>query len=112
MLNPPGNVGRRCGFRQSQVARSPNGGSGGLAATDERRHARSKEPMSKPVTVADLFDLLDPSGAGAFLWCPRCGGEFSATRGDYFWKPAGEAFTCRGPVGLRHRKGNLQLVRR
>ncbi len=72
--------------------------------------------MSKPITVADLFDDTLPEqggpGASAFLWCPRCGGEFSATRGDYFWKPAGEAFTCRGPVGLRHRKVNLQLVRR
>jgi len=67
------------------------------------------------VTVADLPESTLPEaggpGAGAFLWCPRCGAEFSATRGDYFWKGS-EPFSCRGPVGLRHRKVNLQLVRR
>lgn len=61
----------------------------------------------KRVFVSDLPE----STHGEFLLCPRCGEQFSATRGDYFWK-GNEPFTCRGPVGLRHRKTNMQLVRR
>lgn len=61
----------------------------------------------RAIFVSDLPDTT----SGEFLHCVRCGSEFSATRGDYFWKGE-EPFTCRGPVGLRHRKTNLQLVRR
>lgn len=47
-------------------------------------------------------------GAGAFLYCPRCGGEFSATRGDYWalWPDA--PMVCREG----HRSTLLRLVRR
>lgn len=42
------------------------------------------------MTVSDL-----PEQAGAaFLWCESCGGEYSATRGDYFWMSAADEFTC------------------
>jgi hypothetical protein len=62
---------------------------------------------TRGVTVTDLPE----SPKGEFLFCQRCGAEWSATRGDYFWKGS-EPFTCRGPVGQRHRKTNLKLVRR
>lgn len=37
-----------------------------------------------------------PVTAGTlFLYCPTCTGEFSATRGDYFWHPPGKPMVCR-----------------
>lgn len=62
----------------------------------------------RALTVGDLPE----TASGEFLGCQRCGAEYSATRGDYFWKAPNEPFVCRGPVGLRHRKTDLQLVRR
>ena len=29
-----------------------------------------------------------------FLYCRACGEQYSATRGDYFWKPDDEPFEC------------------
>jgi hypothetical protein len=51
-------------------------------------------------------------GAGAFLYCRRCGGEFSATRGDYWALAPDAAMTCNGWPGARHRLIALRLVRR
>lgn len=71
---------------------------------------------TKRLFVADLFDQTRPenggAGAGAFLYCPKCGSEYSANKHDYWFMAPDEPFTCRGPVGLRHRKTNLQLMRR
>jgi hypothetical protein len=45
----------------------------------------------KGVTVADLRDNYD---GHVFLFCECCGGEYSATRGDYWQKPVTEVFAC------------------
>lgn len=31
---------------------------------------------------------------GQFLYCPSCDSRYSATKGDYFWMPDDEPFTC------------------
>ena len=56
------------------------------------------------ITTADLAETT----TGEFLYCPTCGSEYSATRGDYFWKRTDEAFTC----NTDHRSTFLRLVRR
>lgn len=60
------------------------------------------------VKLSNLPDRV----TGEFLHCWRCGGEFSATRGDYFWMPSDKALECRGSHGAYHRPIALQLVRR
>jgi hypothetical protein len=70
--------------------------------------------MSKPITVNDLPEVaLDRKGHQVFLYCPECGAEYSATAGDYFWMPKGEAFYCTNDdlhqLGLSE---PLQLMRR
>jgi hypothetical protein len=47
-------------------------------------------------------------GAGAFLYCPRCGGEWSATRADYWALDPDAPMLCRDG----HRSTMLRLVKR
>ena len=60
----------------------------------------------KRITVADL--PIAPAH-GVCLRCPRCGGEFSATRGDYFWYPMTRPFRCHNDRTYLHlvRKGTF-----
>lgn len=52
-------------------------------------------------------DLLPESPApGVQLYCARCQGEYSASRGDYFWMPRGQPFRC------QQCRSYLQLVRK
>jgi hypothetical protein len=62
-----------------------------MSETRINRHpVRSTEDGVEYVRLSDLPERT----SGEFLWCPECGGEFSATRGDYFWKPPAEPFVC------------------
>jgi uncharacterized C2H2 Zn-finger protein len=51
-------------------------------------------------------------GRPVFLHCPRCGAEYSATRGDYFAADPDQIIRCTGDDGARHRAINMRLVRR
>jgi len=44
--------------------------------------------------VRDLPKQSGPTPPHPMLHCPRCGGEYSACRGDYFWMPPDKAFRC------------------
>lgn len=44
------------------------------------------------VTVQDLPALGERPEL--FLYCEECDERYSATRGDYFWMPPSEPFTC------------------
>lgn len=46
---------------------------------------------SRSIYVRDLPATPRP---GVQLYCPLCGGEYSAYRGDYFWMRPTEAFEC------------------
>lgn len=48
--------------------------------------------MAKRVTRADLRD----GQAYGILLCPKCGGEYSADRRDYWAMPPSKVFTCCG----------------
>jgi hypothetical protein len=63
-------------------------------------------------TMSVKLDNLPSRVTGEFLHCLKCGGEYSATRGDYFWMPVDQPFECRGQYGAYHRPVRLQLVRR
>jgi hypothetical protein len=54
-------------------------------------------------TALRVNDLPDPVPYGVSLHCPKCGSDFSATRGDYFWATADHVFrcTCAGRPYLR-----------
>jgi hypothetical protein len=49
---------------------------------------------------------------GVFLYCPECGVEASATRGDYFWMPDTEPFECEcgGIMELVRSRGHMLLT--
>ena len=49
-----------------------------------------------PVSVGDLPDLLGHKGLTPFLWCPLCGEESSAHKGDYFLSHPDTVFECCG----------------
>jgi hypothetical protein len=40
---------------------------------------------------------LPESAGNQFLYCDECGGEYSATRGDYFWMSPSETLECHSP---------------
>jgi hypothetical protein len=43
----------------------------------------------------DLADsILDKKRAGEFMFCPSCGGEYSASSGDYWNLPEDYVFKC------------------
>lgn len=49
------------------------------------------------ITVKDLPELQflqDSNDPNPFLFCEVCGGHYSATKGDYFWKDEDEVFEC------------------
>ena len=48
--------------------------------------------MTKQFTIDNLRD----GQAYGMLYCPKCGGEFSADRRDYWNVPAGYVFKCCG----------------
>ena len=65
------------------------------------------------VTVSDLRD----APANAFLYCPDCGAEYSATHGDYsFWMTPDDVFTCQNdehgqlPMVLATKRAVVELV--
>jgi len=70
--------------------------------------------MTRGVTVDQLPESTLPEagglGAGVLLYCWKCGGEYSATRGDYWALEGDQDKPLRCDVG--HRPINLQLVRR
>lgn len=50
---------------------------------------------TKPVTVADLKDQSDGPGPDPSLYCTKCGGTYSANKGDYsFYLPSNHVFKC------------------
>lgn len=52
--------------------------------------------MPKAITVRPLTiaDLPDPCPPGVMLHCAKCQEDYSATRGDYFWRTPTQAFRC------------------
>lgn len=59
--------------------------------------------------MAELPDLRGQSRiASPLLLCRACGGEYSATRGDYFLLPRDHVLTCANG----HRAWRLELVTR
>jgi hypothetical protein len=44
----------------------------------------------QPATRADL----DNAPSGAFLYCPDCGAQYSATPGDYWYLAPEDTFPC------------------
>lgn len=54
-----------------------------------------------PDHLIRVADLPDESSTRALLHCPRCGGEYSAYRGDYFMaRPETVMKCCRRPLRL------------
>ena len=52
-----------------------------------------------------------PRVRGSFLYCWKCGAEYSADRGDYFWADSEDKAMCRGGWGLTlHRPIVLRLM--
>ena len=52
--------------------------------------------MSRQVIVRDLHDQIGYNGPRAILYCPVCGQESSANKGDYLTLPGDYVFTCCG----------------
>jgi hypothetical protein len=50
--------------------------------------------MSAAVRVRDLPDLFGRPGPHPFLYCLKCGAEYSAHSGDYFNRLPDHVFTC------------------
>ena len=52
-------------------------------------------PTTKTTTTAvRVRDLPEHPRPGVMLYCYRCGGEWSATRGDYFMAAPDHVFRC------------------
>ena len=64
--------------------------------------------MAKTITVGQLPDLMGARGPHPFLYCPSCGGEYSADKGDYWAARPDAPLTCANG----HRKRAMRLVRR
>ena len=59
--------------------------------------ARNQQMRTKQTTgvrVSDLKDQLGTSYPRPFLYCRKCGGEYSAHAGDYFMLPAEHIMKC------------------
>lgn len=65
-------------------------------------------PQHRTITVAELPDLLGQPGTHPFLYCPSCGSEYSAHRGDYWAARPDAPLTCSNG----HRRRGMRLVRR
>lgn len=64
--------------------------------------------------LRDLPVTSGPAPPHPMLYCPRCGGESSASRGDYFWQPPTKPFrcgACRGPLVLVTKRIVIEAVR-
>jgi len=46
------------------------------------------------VEVKDLKDQIGMKGSRPFLYCSKCGAEYSANSGDYFMSSPEHVFTC------------------
>jgi len=69
------------------------------------------------VMKKDLTDVGDKdyeSRKDEFIFCPRCGGETSGTRGDYWSLPDEYVFKCGcgcADLALVRRKVELQVIK-
>ena len=62
-------------------------------------------------TKAQLKDQIGTDGPRPILYCPFCGGEYSANAGDYWNLPNSHVFTCCGqPVALVVRRTIFEAV--
>lgn len=62
------------------------------------------------LTIKDLPESAD----GLMLYCHRCHGSYSATKGDYFWMPPTKAFrceVCRTPLVLVRESTRIEVVK-
>ena len=54
--------------------------------------------MSRAIKVKDLKNQIGISGNvvvnNPFLYCRKCGAEYSANAGDYFMAPSDHVFKC------------------
>lgn len=50
--------------------------------------------MSKAITAASLKDQLGTMYPRPFLYCRKCGAEYSAHAGDYWNLPGNHVFRC------------------
>jgi hypothetical protein len=50
--------------------------------------------MGKRVTVENLKDQIGAEYPRPFLYCRKCGAEYSANAGDYFMARPGHVFKC------------------
>jgi hypothetical protein len=60
-------------------------------------HAETERPARpKPVYLRDLpeYSELPANTPKPVLACFACGAEYSADRGDYFWKEPSQSFRC------------------
>jgi len=46
---------------------------------------------------ATMQNLKD-NDSKRIMWCPKCGAEYSANKGDYFWAAPDDKFLCCGRV--------------
>ena len=50
--------------------------------------------MARAVKVKDLPDRIGSNGPRELLYCPQCGAEYSACKGDYFMASPEHVFRC------------------
>lgn len=53
------------------------------------------------ITVDKLQDQCGKPGPRPVLYCERCGGEYSANRGDYFWMRSNEIIMCCDKLSMK-----------
>lgn len=65
--------------------------------------------MAKSIQVCDLPEgTLD---TGVFLYCNICDAQYSATRGDYFWRfPDSKLLCCGEPMMLARERILIEEV--
>lgn len=60
----------------------------------------------------DLKDIGEERDAGVILYCTECFGEFSATKGDYYWKEEDTPFMhCDFPMALIRKVETIEIVK-
>lgn len=65
------------------------------------------------VTKKDLADITNENRSGEFLLCKDCGGEFSASHGDYFMRGEDEPFICQcgNPLVLATKRTIFNIIK-
>jgi hypothetical protein len=64
------------------------------------------------IYTTDLENIGEEKDASLILYCTECFGEFSATKGDYFWKAADIPFThCGYPMALVRKIETIEVVK-